>query len=81
MLYIIIIQRNGTSWSDGDLVMNTGKDDISLLGQIVSWNGDNKTDAYEGNCAEVRGSSDGLLPPGFAATVDSFNIFSTDLCR
>jgi len=74
-------ERNGTSWSDGDLVMNTGKDDISLLGQIVSWNGENKTDAYEGNCAKVRGSSDGLLPPGFATTVDSFNIFSTDLCR
>jgi len=74
-------QRNGTSWSDGKLVMRTGKDDISKLGQIVSWNGSNRTDAFSGDCGVVRGSSDGLFPPGLAATTDSISIFSTDLCR
>jgi len=74
-------QRNGTSWSDGKLVMHTGKDDISKLGQIVSWNGRNRSDAYSGECGVVRGSSDGLFPPGLAATTDSISIYSTDLCR
>ena len=61
--------------------MNTGKEDISLLGQIVSWNGKTRTEAYPGDCGLVRGSSDGLFPPGLAATTDSISIFSTDLCR
>ena len=41
-------QRNGTSWSDGDLVMDTGTMDVNRLGKIVSWNGLDNTDAYEG---------------------------------
>ena len=41
-------QRNGTSWSDGDLLMETGTTDVNRLGRIVSWNGQRKTDAYEG---------------------------------
>ena len=42
------LQRNGTSWSDGDLLMETGTTDVNRLGKIVSWNGQHKTDAYEG---------------------------------
>ena len=41
-------QRNGTSWSDGDLLMDTGTTDVNRLGKIVSWNGLNNIDAYEG---------------------------------
>jgi len=74
-------KRNGTSWSDGDLLMETGTTDVNRLGRIVSWNGQRKTDAYEGICGEVRGSADGLFPPGMSKTSDIIAIFSTDLCR
>jgi len=74
-------KRNGTSWSDGDLLMETGTTDVNRLGKIVSWNGQHKTDAYEGTCGEVRGSADGLFPPGMSKTSDIIAIFSTDLCR
>ena len=48
MSYCVNFQRNGTSWSDGDLLMETGTTDVNRLGRIVSWNGQRKTDAYEG---------------------------------
>jgi len=74
-------KRNGTTWSDGDLEMRTGEENIERLGEIVSWNNDSKTDAYDGECGRVRGSSEGLFPPGLAETSDSISYFSTDLCR
>ena len=78
---MILLQRNGTSWADGDLEMSTGEGDIDKLGQIVSWNNQNRTDAYEGECGAVRGSADGLFPPGIAAITDTLSLYSTDLCR
>ena len=75
------LQRNGTTWSDGTLEMFTGEDDIENLGKIVSWDGSETTDAFEGECGKVRGSADGLFPPGIAAVSDTISMFSTDLCR
>merc|ERR1711892_285689 len=74
-------KRNGTSWSDGDLSMHTGAGDMSLLGRIASWNKNTRTEAYPGDCGLVRGSSDGLFPPGLTSTTDSISIFASDLCR
>merc|ERR1711892_1582043 len=74
-------KRNGTSWSDGALSMHTGAGDMSLLGRIASWNKNTRTEAYPGDCGLVRGSSDGLFPPGLTSTTDSISIFSSDLCR
>ena len=61
--------------------MHTGVDDMSLLGKIASWNKRTRTEAYSGDCGLVRGSSDGLFPPGLTSSMDSISIFSTDLCR
>ena len=61
--------------------MFTGEDDIEKLGEIVSWNHENKTDAFTGECGKVRGSADGLFPPGIASITDTLSIYSTDLCR
>ena len=61
--------------------MFTGENDINKLGKIASWQGSNRTDAYEGQCGKVYGSADGLFPPGLAAISDSLSLFSTDLCR
>jgi len=74
-------KRNGTSWSDGDLTMHTGSQDLSTLGKISSWNHLTRTGAYQGECGMVRGSADGLFPPGLTSNTDSISIFSTDLCR
>ena len=76
-----VLQRNGTSWADGSLEMFTGEGDISRLGEVASWQGSDTTAAYEGECGRVRGSADGLFPPGLAHISDSITMFSTDLCR
>jgi len=74
-------KRNGTTWSDGLLRMHTGKDDINKLGEIVSWNKSNRTEAFRGKCGQVTGSSDGLFAPGLLKKAESFDIWSTDTCR
>ena len=61
--------------------MHTGQDNIDRLGEIVTWNKANRTEAYRGACGEVSGSSDGLFAPGVLKDADSFNIWSTDTCR
>ena len=61
--------------------MHTGAGDMALLGRVASWNKNTRTEAYPGDCGLVRGSSDGLFPPGLTSTTDSISIFSTDLCR
>ena len=90
------VQRNGTDWADGELAMMTGEGDISRLGEIVSWNRQTQHNNYPGRyctvykhclsstvacrCGQVRGSADGLFPPG-AAAAQTLELFSTDLCR
>ena len=74
-------QRNGTSWADGTLRMHTGEGDMDRLGDIVTWNGRNRTHAYPGPCGALTGSADGLLAPGKLKTGDKFDIWSTDTCR
>ena len=69
---------NGTSWADGLLRMKTGAGQLAELGEIVSWNGETVTH-YQGDCGAVRGSADGLLPPG--SLNSNFSIWSTDTCR
>ena len=81
MKYISILQRNGTTWADGLLRMHTGQDDIEKLGEIVSWNKSNRTEAFGGKCGEIKGSSDGLFAPGLLKRAESFDIWSTDTCR
>merc|ERR1719411_393927 len=74
-------KRNGTSWADGKLRMFTGEKDMSQLGDIKSWNGNNRTEAFRGECGRIKGSADGLLAPGKLKHLDSFDIWSTDTCR
>jgi len=74
-------ERNGTSWSDGDLRMDTGSNGLDNLGKLVQWNHAKQTDVFPGKCGEITGSSDGLFPPGAAYESDTLSIFSTDLCR
>ena len=61
--------------------MYTGKNNITNLGTIFSWNNSTSTEAYPGSCGQVRGSSDGLFPPGKTSQSNIISLFSTDLCR
>ena len=61
--------------------MHTGEGDMDRLGDIVTWNGRNRTHAYPGPCGALTGSADGLLAPGKLMTMDKFDIWSTDTCR
>lgn len=61
--------------------MKTGQDDINNLGKIVKWNDATSSSAYKGECGKLRGSSDGLFPPGVANVEDTLTLYSTDLCR
>ena len=61
--------------------MRTGQEDITSLGEIVSWNQANTTQAFQGDCSKLRGSAEGLFPPGLTEASDSISIYSTDLCR
>merc|ERR1719336_2428438 len=74
-------KRNGTTWADGEIEMRTGEGGIDRLGEIVSWNNETRTEAYEGECGRVRGSAEGLFPPGLADIKDSLTFYSTDICR
>ena len=53
-LTLFLFQRNGTTWADGRLEMNTGEDDIRNLGRIETWQSRDRTDAFEGECGKVR---------------------------
>ena len=70
---------NGSSQTDGLLRMATGEEELERLGEIVSWDGEDST-LYPGHCAPVRGSAEGLLPPGLLSS-SNFSIWSTDTCR
>ena len=61
--------------------MHTGEGDIDRLGDIVTWNGKERTEAFPGNCGRLQGSADGLLTPGKLTNADKFDIWSTDICR
>ena len=70
---------NGTSQADGLLRMATGEVEVDRVGEIVSWNGE-ETTQYPGDCGVLRGSAEGLLPPGILAS-SNFSIWSTQTCR
>lgn len=70
--------RNGTTWSDGQLTMDTGTDDITKLGDIREWNGE-KNSMYEGECGQLKGTAAGFLNPDPQRQFIEY--FSTDICR
>jgi len=72
--------RNGSSEFEGSFNMETGEDDISRLGVLRQWNYRNRTDFFEADCGQVKGSAGELFPPG--QTRDKpLEMFSADLCR
>jgi len=71
-------KRNGTSWSDGRVSMATGEQNFSQLGDIIDFNGSNRT-RYPSHCGQLRGSAAGFLSPDIDRQYIDY--FSTDICR
>ena len=76
------VERNGTDGYDGNFTMHTGKDDISKLGILELWNGQNTTGHFRDKCNDVRGTTGELWPPmSYGKNVPDITLFTTDLCR
>lgn len=71
--------RNQSSTAEGRFTLFTGSDDLSKVGKINLWKGMNRTDAYDGVCGEVGGTTGEVLPPMKNPTTVS--VFSADVCR
>ncbi|KAF5308096.1 hypothetical protein FQR65_LT00638 [Abscondita terminalis] len=69
--------RNNSAAYEGTFTIYTGIDDISLLGMMNKWNGLSTTNAYEGPCSLINGSSGELYPPIRSERQD---IFLADVC-
>lgn len=72
--------RNGSSEFDGLFNMETGEEGILRVGVLRQWNYRNRTDFFEAECGQVKGSAGELFPP--VQTRDKpIEMFSADLCR
>jgi hypothetical protein len=71
-------KRNGTGWADGVIKMASGAGDYSKLGEILDWNGSNRTH-YPGACGEIKGVASGFMPMN--RDLDHFDFFSPDICK
>jgi len=72
-------KRNGTGWADGIIKMATGAGDYSQLGEILEWNGKNRTH-YPGHCGEIKGSASGFMPMN-QGDLEYLDYFSPDICN
>lgn len=73
-------RRNNTSEQDGHFNMETGEEDISRIGLVRSWNFKNRSDFFEDECGEVRGTIGDLYPPGQKKHT-SVKMFSAEFCK
>lgn len=49
------------------------------FGKILTWNYKNRTNFYEGNCGNIRGSAGEFYPTDRTQT--AIEIFSSELCK
>jgi hypothetical protein len=73
-------KRNNTSEQDGHFIMDTGEDDISKIGRVRSWNFKTRSDFFEDECGEVRGTIGDIYPPGQNKNTP-VEMFSAEFCK
>ncbi|XP_024937885.1 sensory neuron membrane protein 2 [Cephus cinctus] len=68
--------------NDGRYSINSGVDNVSLLGEILSWENSTMVDTWRENstCNNIYGSDSTIFPP-FRTPESDVNIFNTDICR
>jgi len=71
--------------ADGEFLIETGREEISKLGSIVSFNNENYLTKWgnastDAQCNKIHGTDGSLFPP-FVSKNHTFFIFQKDLCR
>ncbi|XP_040570236.1 scavenger receptor class B member 1 [Lepeophtheirus salmonis] len=75
----ILIGKNGST--SGKFKIHSGVDNLSNLGEIMSFRGKDKLDVWSGDqCNDIRGTDGTIFPPGFAKNKTLY-VFSPDLCQ
>jgi scavenger receptor class B, member 1 len=72
--------QNNTANSSAYYNVDTGMDDIKKLGIIRSFNFQNQTEFFEGDCGVVNGSA-GEFYPQKLTHQSTLSLFTPDLCR
>lgn len=70
--------RNNSPTYDGVFNMNTGTDNLDLLGIMDAWNFEQYPPYYDGECARITGSTGELFPP--LENVDKIALFAPEIC-
>ncbi|XP_015121977.1 sensory neuron membrane protein 2 [Diachasma alloeum] len=78
--FSLLSYKNDTD--EGTFVVNSGKTDPKMVGQLSSWNGYSMTNVWLANssCNAIYGSDATIYAP-FQTTESIVNTFSVDLCR
>jgi len=56
-------ERNNSKTAEGNFTVHTGRGDLSRMGDLLLWNGQNTTGYYPGECGKVNGSTGELWSP------------------
>ncbi|XP_021916761.1 protein peste-like isoform X2 [Zootermopsis nevadensis] len=73
-------KRNDSSEHEGVFNVDTGEEDTSTIGVLRAWNFKNRSDSFEANCGEIKGSVGDLFPPGQKKD-KPLQMFSADFCK
>lgn len=68
-----------SSTADGIFTIDTGVNDLTKLGDVISWNGKTDEPFYEGSCGKVHGSLGELWSPS-SSQYDLANLYAFDIC-
>ncbi|KAH8412390.1 hypothetical protein KR009_001673, partial [Drosophila setifemur] len=56
-------ERNNSKTAEGNFTIHTGKGDLSRMGDLLLWKGENTTGFFPGECGKVNGSTGELWSP------------------
>jgi hypothetical protein len=73
-------KRNGSSEHEGVFNVDTGAEDISTLGTVRSWNFKNRSDFFQAECGDIKGSVGDLFPP-HQRKDKPLQMFSAEICK
>ncbi|EDW77275.1 uncharacterized protein Dwil_GK18212 [Drosophila willistoni] len=72
--------RNNSKTAEGSFTIHTGHKDLSLMGEMLRWNGSDHTGYYQGECGRVNGSTGELWAP-LRKWDETISIFLSDAAR
>ncbi len=73
-------KKNNTDFMLGEFNVNTGADDIRKIGLLRQWNGDSRTNYFQGECAKLTGSGGDFFTPNIKKN-QQLELFSPEMCR